>query len=826
MKRSFQLGSLIFLVSILCFSDGFAQRKSKSQPAAAGFTDDKQRFDGFIPFYYDAKNDEIFLSISQLDTEILYINSLSAGVGSNDIGLDRAQLGNSRIVRFERRGPKVLLIEPNYDYRAESDNPAEVKAVEDAFATSVLWGFPIASEENGEVIVNATAFLMRDAHNIAGRLKNARQGNYKLDGSRSSMYMERTKGFPKNSEFETLLTFTGTPTGGYIRSVTPTPEAVSVRLHHSFVELPEDGYTPRVFDPRAGYFPISYFDYATPIEENINKQFIRRHRLEKKDPSAPTSEAVEPIVYYLDPGTPEPVRSALLDGARWWDQAFEAAGYINAFQVEMLPEDADPMDVRYNVINWVHRSTRGWSYGSSVTDPRTGEIIKGHVTLGSLRVRQDFLIAEGLLAPYDNGESVPPEMLQMALARLRQLSAHEVGHTLGLSHNYSSSMDGRASVMDYPHPLVELSDNGEISLSNAYDDKIGAWDKVAITYGYQDFPDGADEHAGLKKILADAYAGGLTFISDQDARPQGGAHPRAHLWDNGENAATELNRVMQIRGAALTQFGEKNIRGGEPYATLEEVLVPIYFFHRYQVEAAVKTVGGLDYTYALRGDGQVPTTMIPPEAQQQALEAVLGTITPQALMLPEDLLTKIPPRALGSRRGREVIQLRTGLTFDALGASETAATMTTSLLLNPARASRLVEYRARDNSQPGLANTLDQVIDATWKSSRSSDYAGEVARVVDMAVLKSLFKLAANSEASDQARAITHMKILDLDKWIVARTGRETQEIQKAHLMYAHDMIGRYQQDPTKFQGFDTLRTPAGSPIGTDYAACGHGQLE
>ena len=375
--------------------------------------------------------------------------------------------------------------------------------------------------------------------------------------------------------------------------------------------------------------------YAEPI----SKYFIIRHRLEKKDPTAARSEAIKPIVYYLDNGTPEPIRSALLEGASWWNQAFEAAGFINAFQVKLLPEDADPMDIRYNVINWVHRSTRGWSYGYSVVDPRTGEIIKGHVTLGSLRVRQDYLIAQGLLAPLSKRitRSMPADdkMLTMALNRLKQLSAHEVGHTIGLQHNYAASVVNRSSVMDYPHPAAVLDAKGEIDISDAYDLKIGEWDKIAINWGYREFAKGTDEKAALDKILSDANKAGYQFISDRDARAAGGLHPTAHLWDNGKSPVDELNNVMKVRAKALRKFGENNIRPGTPMAFLEDVLVPVYLYHRYQVEAVTKLVGGLYYTYALRGDGQIITQSLSKDEQLKALNAVISTIDPSVLVLPE-----------------------------------------------------------------------------------------------------------------------------------------------------------------------------------------------
>jgi hypothetical protein len=410
---------LSLLLLLFCFSTVQAQKLADK---VAGM----EKFPGFFTFYWDAKAGKIWLEIDKWNTEFLYVESLPAGIGSNDIGLDRGQLGSSSIVRFDRTGPRVLLVAPNYNFRATSNNPDERLSVKDAFAESTLWGFEVAAEEGNRVLVDATNFYLRDVHQVTNTLQRGQQGTYRLDASRSAFYLPNTKNFPQNTEVETTLTFTGDPTGQFVREVVPVPEAITVRERHSFVQLPPAGFKPRVFDPRAGYYGIDYMDFATPIEEPITKRFISRHRLQKKDPSARISEAVEPIVYYVDRGAPEPVRTALLEGARWWTQAFEAIGYKDAFRVEMMPPEVDPMDVRYNVIQWVHRSTRGWSYGNSLVDPRTGEIIQGRVSLGSLRDRQDFLIAEGLLAPYDKTNTASPKLLEMVLARLRQLAAHEV----------------------------------------------------------------------------------------------------------------------------------------------------------------------------------------------------------------------------------------------------------------------------------------------------------------------------------------------------------------------------------------------------------------
>ena len=787
---------------------------SLPQNSIAAKTTGMDKNEGYFPFYWEEKTGKIWLEINRFNTEFLYIHSLAAGVGSNDIGLDRGQLGGERVVKFVRVGPKVLMVQPNYRYRAESENKDERQSVEEAFAQSILWGFEVAAETDGRVLVDASSFLLRDAHQVAQTLQEAEQGNYSLDASRSAFYLARTKNFPQNTEFEATLTFTGKPQGGYIYDVTPSPESVTVRQHHSFVQLPDDEYQPRTFDPRSGYFPLTYFDYATPIDQPLKKQYIYRHRLQKKDPLATVSEAVEPIVYYLDRGTPEPIRSALLDGARWWNQAFEAAGYKDAFRVEILPEDADPMDVRYNVIQWVHRATRGWSYGTSVSDPRTGEIIKGHVSLGSLRVRQDFLIAQGLIAPYEEGVEVSTEMQEMALARLWQLSAHEVGHTLGLAHNFAASVDNRASVMDYPHPYVTLNEEGELDFSQAYDVGIGEWDKRAILYGYQDFPEGTD---GLEQIIEETLDMGLGYMSDRDARSFGGVHPTAHLWDNGASAVEELKRLVKVREVALKNFGTANIPLATPMANLEEVLVPLYLSHRYQVEGVAKIVGGLDYTYAMRGDGQVPTQMVAAQLQKKALKELLGLLDANFLALPEHILAMIPPKPMGFSRTRESFKARTGLTFDPISAAESAANPVIGLLLHPQRAARLVEYHARFDTLPGFEMVVEELLKATWKKNYTNAYHAEIGRTVNRIVLHYLLQLAADESIAGQVRAISLLKVNELETWLQSQLRRSFDVSAKAHYMLALADIGHFRVHPEDFKVMSPKRMPDGSPIG-----CGH----
>ena len=807
--------SLLFAQTIL------SQGRSSGEAKALTITEKvsgMEKFPGYFDFYWDAKAGKVWLEIDKWNSEFLYVEALPAGIGSNDIGLDRGQLGQSYIVRFERTGPRVLLMASNYGFRANSDNADERRAVKDAFAESTLWGFEVAAEEGGRALVDATTFYLRDAHQVPGTLQRLQQGTFRLDPTRCAFYLANTKNFPKNTEVEATLTFTSEEPGPMVRQVTPMPQAITVREHHSFVELPPPGFKPRTNDPRSGYFGINYMDFATPISEPITKRYISHHRLQKKDPSAGMSEPVKPIVYYVDRGAPEPVRSALIEGASWWNQAFEAAGYRNAFRVELMPAGADPMDVRYNVIQWVHRSTRGWSYGNALTDPRTGEIIQGRVSLGSLRDRQNFLIAEGLLAPYEKGKSATAKILEsIVLARLRQLAAHEVGHTLGLQHNFAASISKRASVMDYPAPLVKLGADGLPDISDAYARGIGEWDKVTITYGYQDFPAGTNEQSALDKILSDAFKRGLMYLTDQDARPPGASSSAAHLWDNGSNPIDELANAMKVRAAALNRFGENNIREGAPMATLEDVLVPLYMYHRYQVEAAAKVVGGEDYTFSLRGKGDTNPQIIPAAEQRRALSAVLDTLKPENLALPESLLRLIPPRPPGYPRTREDFRIRTSPNFDGLAPAEAFANHVCDFLFNPERAARLVEFHARDPRYPGLDEVLDNIVARTWEAPMRATYHTEVQRTVNMVVLSELMSLAASERAPNQVRAIAELKLEELRRWLMTQPDLTRDEKQKAYLFYAQNQIKRFQEDPKKMNLTRPNDPPDGQPIGTDW---------
>ncbi len=808
---------LAFWVVILSLVPGLAA----SPPTIAEKTKGMEPRVGFHKWFWDETEGKIWLEVDQLNEEFLLVSGMATGIGSNDIGLDRAQLGSEKVVEFRRSGPTVLLVQPNLLYRADfSGSDLERRAVREGFAESVLWGFKVAAEEDGRILIDWTPVLFGDHQHIGSRLERMGEGSYSVDESRSGIYLPNCRSFPRNDEFEVTLTMKGSRPGPEIRSVTPTPEFVSVRQHLSLIELPDATYRRREYHVLSGYFPLSYVDYTVPIGSDLTRRFITRHRLEKMDPAAELSDPVQPIVYYLDPATPEPVKSALLEGGRWWNDAFESIGYRNAFRIEMLPADADPMDVRYNVINWLHRSTRGWSYGASITDPRTGEILKGHVNLGSLRVRQDYLIAQGLLSPFGDDLHQDDPMLKMALARLRQLSAHEIGHTLGLTHNFAASTVDRSSVMDYPHPLIRLDSDGDIDLADAYAVGVGPWDKVAIAYGYQDFADGVDESAELERILEEGYQGHhLRFLSDGDARPAGSPSPVAHIWDNGANPVSELNHLVEVRQRALEQFSLDSIRSGMPLATLEEVLVPTYFLHRYQATAVSKLVGGLEYEFSLKGDWTAAPQIVPGAEQRRALDALLATLAPEQVAVPERIVSLIPPRPLGYPPHRELLQGQTGLTFDPLGAVEAWSKHVVGLLLNPQRAARLVEYSARDSSCPSMEEMIGTLLKKTWFSERREGYLGEVQRQTDMVVLQELMALAARKENPERVRASAHNGILELQEFLAERDSSEPGLRQAAVDRYARFLIGQYLETPESFAKPVIPDPPPGDPIGTDCSA-------
>ena len=800
--------NLMQLITLLLFFSGFSQ---------SILDKDLVKYEGFFDFYYDIKTDKIYLEVENLNSDFLYISSLATGIGSNDIGLDRGQLGSERLVSFQKSGNKLLLIQPNLSFRAITKNKAEENSIKEAFAKSVIYGFKILETNNDKYLVDFTSFLMQDKHGVADRLKLAKQGVYKIDKTKSAIELNHTKSFPKNSEFEALLTFSGKPTGNLITSgVSPDPSLVSVVQHHSFIELPDNEYKPREFDPRSGALAISFMDYATPVEDEITKKYITRHRLEKINPNLEHSEAKEPIIYYLDPGTPEPVRSALIEGASWWNEAYEAIGFKNAFQVKILPDNADPMDCRYNVIQWVHRSTRGWSYGASVVDPRTGEIIKGHVSLGSLRIRQDFLIAQALLSkPFVDDNNNDP-MLKMAIARIKQLSAHEVGHTIGFAHNFAASTNNRSSVMDYPHPLIKIT-NDEIDLSEAYAVGIGDWDKVSVAYSYSEF-NSENEKNDLNNILDNAYNDGLRFITDSDARAKSGAHANAHLWDNENDVVKGLDNILAVRDKAINDFSKFNIKSYETYSKLEDVFVPLYFLHRYQTEAVVKLIAGLDYNYATRDDNQALVENVSFNRQNNALLSLLKTIDVKNLAIPKSKLKLFPPRAYNYPRSRESFKSMTGVSFDPFSAVSTASEMSLSLLLSPERMNRLLVQSSLNNASSknmNLSHLLTTLTSNTFKTQynqsdkATNKYFFENQQVINNNYLKFLLNLASNKKSFFHVKSKANKEIKSITKFL---SSKKNKNIYSSEYLRT---INKFNTKPELFELKSSPKIPDGSPIGS-----------
>ncbi|KTD99294.1 zinc-dependent metalloprotease [Pseudoalteromonas sp. H71] len=809
MKKIPLLSYIFFTVLCSIITQAHAAIKSIDE-----FTTQMNHFPGYYSFFYDTQNGKVYLKVDKFEQPFLLQQSLPYGIGSNDIGLDRGQLGNTHLVKFERFGDKVMLRAVNTYYRANTQNKAEQQSIKEAFASSILAGFKVVAEDKSTALIDYTPYLLSDVHGVSRTLAVRKQGNFNLDESRSAVYMARSKAFVKNTELEAVLTFKGTKPGEFVRQVSADPYAITVHMHHSLIELPDDNYTPRQFNPQSGFWSIEHKDYAAPLGESMFVRYIPRHRLAKKDPSLPISEPVEPIVYYLDPGVPEPVKSALLEGGKWWNDAFSAAGYKNAFIVKVLPTNVDPMDIRYNVIQWVHRATRGWSYGSSVIDPRTGEILKGHVTLGSLRVRQDILIAEALAAPYLKGDEVAKNLHAMALDRIRQLSAHEIGHTLGIAHNFAASVNDRASVMDYPHPLLSFNEQGRLDVTRGYATGMGVWDTQVIKYGYSDFTH-QDESAELAEILKENKAKGLAFISDSDARAKGGAHPTAHLWDNGANPSEELLRVLDVRKKALSQFGLNNIKSGVALSQLEEKLVPLYLFHRFQVESAVKLIAGVHYEYETRGNEPAQgAKVVDKQVQQAAVNAILATLTASNLVIPESVLSLIPPKAYGESKTRESIVGRTGLTLDAMALPEVAVQHSLSLLLNPQRLNRLAQQQARNNQFYSLDVLLKQLYSHVYNVSAPDTMKGKITQRIQFLTAKTFADLVANNNVSPEVQAQLRYYLVKLSEDFNQNTMlSNTSTGESAFKQYLAMHVKHFLANGEWPNNFKVLPIPPGSPI-------------
>ncbi len=779
-----------------------------------------ERHDGFIPFYYDPNTGKLLLEVQRLGQDFLYLPTLATGVGSNDLGLDRGTTGREALVRFERFGPRVLLVQQNTRYRATADS-VQAHSVEESFATSAIASMPIVAEEGGRLLVDATDFLLQDAMDVSSTIQRQKQGTYRLDRNRSAIYMPHTKAFPKNTEIETLLTFASDAPGREVARHAPDPGALTLREHFSFVELPDSNYKPRAFDPRVGFFTVTFDDFSRPFTEQPEVRWINRWRLEKKDPSAAMSEPVKPIVYYLDPGIPEPYRTAFRQGAAWWSKTFEAAGFRNAFRVEDLPAGADPMDARYSMIQWVHRSEPGFSVGQSFVDPRTGEIIKAMLKMDTYRSITDYNIFAGLEPATDGAASdwmasLDPNVngTEFAMSRRRQHVAHEIGHTLGLAHNYISHAFGRASVMDYPGPLVTLRPDGTLDLSHAWSSGTGAYDTLAIRFGYTQYPNAAAERAGQEALARQAIAGGARFMTDRDA--SAGVYPEVTRWLNGDDAVKELARESAVRDVLISKFNESVIAPGDPMWMINERFVPVYLHHRYAIEAATKAIGGMEYTFALRGDGQTPATIVAPAKQREALRLLMATLQPKELAVPERIVKMIPPSPYGFSGGWGFSTTPAGIVYDPLAIARSLASNVADGILQPDRIERVISFHSRNAASPSADEVIGQMISSVYTGSvATTPYERGVRRQARQAVVDALFALAQDKRATADARAVADDQLNRLARTLSSTsTSTSDADDRAANDEVVRDVRNWLDRRIAPPQPTGVIELPPGTPIG------------
>lgn len=784
-----------------------------SAPASsiAARTGGLMRQDGFLPIYLDEKQGRLLLELPSDSARMLFFTTQATGLGSNPIGIDRGMSGAGRVVRFQRLGDRVLVVFENWNYRATGGNTDLQRTVDEAFPSSTVAALPLLAAEGGRLLVDATEFAMRDWTGVGRTLARSQEGSYAPARDRSYFHAPYTKALPRNTEVDVALTFTTTGNPGRtVSMIAPDGSAITLRQHLTFVPLPDDGFRTREADPRVGYFGVQYNDYSQPVDGMLAQRLASRHRLERTNPNDPNSPFRNPIRYYVDRGIPEPLRTATLEGAKFWEQAFDQAGLRGGFVADLLPEGADPMDIRYNVVQWVNRNERGWSVGGSLSDPRTGEILKGMARMDSHRGRTAYNLYAGIMGADTPGDTA------WVLGRVRQVTAHEIGHTLGMAHNYIASTYDRGSLMDYPAARVRLTPQGEFDLSSIYDVGPGAFDVWAVRWGYTPFP-AASERDSLDAIVRDGLRRGLLFLSDNDARPASSSDPRTNIWDDENSAAEFLRTQADVRRLAMERFGLRNIRAGEPVALLQERFVPVYFMHRFAISSLSKTVGGMEYRNAVKGDGQQATRTVAAAEQRRALAALASQLQPSALAIPDTVITLLAPRPYGYRGSVELFGGLTSPAFDELGAARTLAQMIVDAVLVPERAARLVQQSARDAGQLSLGETVDTLLAATWRRAAPSNARlAALQRVTQRAVADALLDLAASKSASSEVRSLVTLQLVTLRRDAATRATAGRDDASRAHWSQIERDLGRWLDDGVLPERPQAPTAPPGDPFGDE----------